>query len=484
MRKIMLLIFLFLISLAYASITIDYKNEYLEPGKAYDIWVIVVPDNDVNNTVVGIKPYGESKEYIKVVGKSYKYLGSLFQGERGIGHFIIKIDENAPSKDYEIVAYYNYTYKGIKYYNSRIFKIPVRGVPNVVVEVKNNNINLGKNLVYVIVKNIGTGVANDIKITFNPNNGISSLNNIYINSLKPKESLLYPVNVIASKVGMLSLPYKLVYKLPFDNLVLTQKTVSGDDEQYTYSNVKTITSSGYLTFLVSPIDKIEVYPKTYNIYVNKLENLTLVVKNNYKDGYIKISIKRAIGSNEKTIYLKKGEKGEVSFIVKFDKTGLYNIPIEISTNTFTTIKNITLNVIGKPEIIITGLSVKSELNKIVITGDVDNIGSGTAKSVVVKAKDKSYFVGSLEPDDYGSFTLKVYNNKNKIPLIVEFKDENGNLIKIEKNISVTLVNKVESKNNFLFLIIGLIFLAFVIFIVYKVLKGRKNDNSEECLEDL
>ncbi|EHP84330.1 hypothetical protein [Methanotorris formicicus] len=70
--------------------SIDYKNEYLEPGKTYDIWVVITPDKEINNTVLSITPYGISKEYIQII-KGVDYEGHLFQNEKGIGHFIIKI---------------------------------------------------------------------------------------------------------------------------------------------------------------------------------------------------------------------------------------------------------------------------------------------------------------------------------------------------------------------------------------------------------
>ena len=77
--------------------SIDYKNQYLEPSKTYDLWVVITPEKEINNTIIGIYPYGESKDYIQIIkGKDNE--GQLFASEKGVGHFIIKIKDNAPSR--------------------------------------------------------------------------------------------------------------------------------------------------------------------------------------------------------------------------------------------------------------------------------------------------------------------------------------------------------------------------------------------------
>ena len=83
-----------------------------------------------------------------------------------------------------------------------------------------------------------------------------------------------------------------------------------------------------------------------------------------------------------------------------------------------------------------------------ITGDINNAGLEDARSVVIKIKEhegieamhpyKSYFVGLLSPDDFSSFELdvNVAENVTKVPLLIEYKDEDGNLFSMTEYISI------------------------------------------------
>jgi len=103
------------------------------------------------------------------------------------------------------------------------------------------------------------------------------------------------------------------------------------------------------------------------------------------------------------------------------------------------------------ELILTGLEVESmpaAMNVYKITGDINNAGLEEAKSVVMKVGDaegieavhpyKAYFVGLLSPDDFSSFELdvKVGENVTKVPLIIEYKDEDGTLFSKAEYVSI------------------------------------------------
>ena len=102
------------------------------------------------------------------------------------------------------------------------------------------------------------------------------------------------------------------------------------------------------------------------------------------------------------------------------------------------------------ELILTGIEVESMLgmNVYKITGDINNAGLKEAKSVVMKVGDsegveamhpyKSYFVGLLSADDFSSFELdvKVGENETQVPLLIEYKDEDGNLFTMIEHISI------------------------------------------------
>ena len=102
------------------------------------------------------------------------------------------------------------------------------------------------------------------------------------------------------------------------------------------------------------------------------------------------------------------------------------------------------------ELILTGIEVESMpgMNVYKITGDINNAGLKEAKSVVMKVSDaegieamhpyKAYFVGLLSPDDFSSFELdvKVGENETQVPLVIEYKDEDGILFSKTEYVSI------------------------------------------------
>ena len=122
-------------------------------------------------------------------------------------------------------------------------------------------------------------------------------------------------------------------------------------------------------------------------------------------------------------------------------------------NPHSTALSITLNVTESKksaELILTGIEIESMpgMSGYKITGDINNAGLEDARSVVIKIKEregieamhpyKSYFVGLLSPDDFSSFELdvNVAENVTKVPLLIEYKDEDGNLFSMTEYISI------------------------------------------------
>ena len=106
----------------------------------------------------------------------------------------------------------------------------------------------------------------------------------------------------------------------------------------------------------------------------------------------------------------------------------------------------------RAELILTGIEVEPMpgMNAYKITGDINNAGLKEAKSVVMKVGDaegieamnpyKAYFVGLLSPDDFSSFELDVKVGENEtqvsLPLVIEYKDEDGNKFSKTEYISI------------------------------------------------
>jgi hypothetical protein len=86
--------------------------------------------------------------------------------------------------------------------------------------------------------------------------------------------------------------------------------------------------------------------------------------------------------------------------------------------------------------VISNVLVKSDAGIYHITGDVNNAGLETANTVMVTALSpavpqdpyKTYVVGALKPDDFGSFEVTfTATNAESIPLQLSYKDADGNV---------------------------------------------------------
>jgi hypothetical protein len=85
--------------------------------------------------------------------------------------------------------------------------------------------------------------------------------------------------------------------------------------------------------------------------------------------------------------------------------------------------------------VISNVLVKSEGGIYHITGDVNNAGLETANTVMVTSLSpavpqdpyKTYVVGALKPDDFGSFEVTFSaNSTSSIPIQLSYKDTDGN----------------------------------------------------------
>lgn len=87
------------------------------------------------------------------------------------------------------------------------------------------------------------------------------------------------------------------------------------------------------------------------------------------------------------------------------------------------------------EIVVSGIEVTRESGVYRATGDVTNSGLEVAKAVVITVgspgvpvdPNRVYPVASLDPDDLSSFEITfTAANATSVPLVIEFKDEDGN----------------------------------------------------------
>ncbi|MDI6810958.1 MAG: hypothetical protein QMD80_04685 [archaeon] len=140
----------------------------------------------------------------------------------------------------------------------------------------------------------------------------------------------------------------------------------------------------------------------------------------------------------------------------------FTLEFKNGDNPHSTALSIPLNVTESKksaELILTGIEIESTLGMSVykITGDINNAGLEEARSVVMKVGEgegieavdpyKAYFVGLLSPDDFSSFELdvKVEVNVTKVPLLIEYKDDEGNLFSTTEYISIERHQTTSSK---------------------------------------
>ena len=130
------------------------------------------------------------------------------------------------------------------------------------------------------------------------------------------------------------------------------------------------------------------------------------------------------------------------------------------------------------ELILTGIEVEPQLEPagFKVTGDVNNAGLKEARSVVMKVGEasgitaidpyKAYFVGLLEPDDFSSFELDIAvdGDETTVPLLIEYKDEDGNLFSQIEYVSIEHREQAQNSDELPLYLIG----AFVIIAVFVV----------------
>ena len=91
------------------------------------------------------------------------------------------------------------------------------------------------------------------------------------------------------------------------------------------------------------------------------------------------------------------------------------------------------------ELVVNNVEITQAGSSMTIGGDVTNAGLKDAKSVMVtvgspaEAVDPNpvYVIGALEPDDFSSFevTYTIHGTSSSIPLIIEYRDEDGKIFK-------------------------------------------------------
>jgi hypothetical protein len=133
--------------------------------------------------------------------------------------------------------------------------------------------------------------------------------------------------------------------------------------------------------------------------------------------------------------------------------------------------------------VVSNIQVKSDGGVYHITGDVTNAGLETANAVMVTTLPPAipqdpyriYVVGALKPDDFGSFEV-TFSGENgaSIPLLLSYKDADGNIVTSTYDVKVSSLASNSQKNDLPLLPIIAVIIIVAVFVGGWVIYLRRN----------
>lgn len=140
------------------------------------------------------------------------------------------------------------------------------------------------------------------------------------------------------------------------------------------------------------------------------------------------------------------------------------------------------------EPVVSNIQVKTEAGIYHVTGDVNNAGLETANTVKVTSLSpaepqdpyRSYVVGALKPDDFGSFeiTFTAVPGNTSIPIELSYKDDDGNVYTSIQDVKITssAVSASAESGSFNMLPVAAVIVLVLIFVgawVYYLRRNKK-----------
>ena len=251
------------------------------------------------------------------------------------------------------------------------------------------------------------------------------------------------------------------------------------------------------------IEKVETQPK--EIPPGKEGKLNLTLKNLADYELRNIIVKLNLANlplipinetNEKVIkILSSNESKELVFnlLVQPDAScGVYKVPILInysdySGNNYEKEYYVGFKVGAKPK-----LEVSIESSEILKVGDIGNLVISIAnvgltdvkflrvfvnnsEEVKVLSPTNTFYIGSLDSDDYETFEVKLWVTSGKnwvgIPIKLEYMDANNNLYEEEREVQLRLYSSSEIsriyRRSFYLELIGILFILILSYLVYR-----------------
>jgi hypothetical protein len=186
-----------------------------------------------------------------------------------------------------------------------------------------------------------------------------------------------------------------------------------------------------------------VYMQVANPRKNDVRNVVLEVAG---DGIAATPARTFIGN------LASGAKVPVNFTITPEKATTVLLTLNYNNGDNPHKTTIELPVIfgvdkKQADPVISNVQVKTQAGMYHVTGDVNNAGLETANTVMVTARSpavpqdpyKTYVVGALKPDDFGSFevTFTTEPGTEAIPLELSYKDTDGNIYTSVQDVKIS-----------------------------------------------
>ncbi len=166
--------------------------------------------------------------------------------------------------------------------------------------------------------------------------------------------------------------------------------------------------------------------------------------------------------------------------------------------------NSVIDIVERPPLIFTNLEIIRQGERYSVSGDINNFGTTQAKNIIVSITESdsivplqpyaSYFVGTLEEDDFSSFELSARvesENVSSIPVMIEFRDTDNAYASITDDIplegsAISFSSEYKSSDSseqmpVTYWAVLVLVLAVIGFVIYR--SWKKSTNEEDVGEE-
>ena len=219
-----------------------------------------------------------------------------------------------------------------------------------------------------------------------------------------------------------------------------------------HSYVQTV----YPEFVKSRGVSLNVSTPHTSYYLCDVIPVSVGVSNLRGDTIYSVRVELKSGGYEKSVvipFIKPDSLKKVTINCPALKPGKQDIEVVVSfrdslNNSYRVVRNVVVSVKPEKAVSISDMSLEKSGNGFEISGDVDNNGWSRVYSVTVTAvgkKNKSYFIGTIDPSDYDTFDI-VTQNATKI--VVTWQNELGESFSASKPVHIGYEKRaVETSGN-------------------------------------